>query len=98
MDDEKYQEIIQRKCPDCYLQKENACIMTSYARAVMCLGPFKDLKDRLEKTREEDDDKEDIARKEINRFKRKTRLDEYLINKMLFEHRVKRGNSNDANK
>lgn len=86
-DGTKYQSIINKKCPSCYVHKEGGCMLTPHMKATLCLGPFKDLQDRMEKVKashEVEKPKEDTEG--INRYVRKRRLDDYLLKRAWFNY------------
>ena len=81
--EKQYQSIIQQKCSQCYLHDD--CMLTPMQRAVMCLGPFKDLPDRLEKIKA-DNQKDAKPKADMRRYASETALLEYLANRMIFDH------------
>lgn len=85
-EDSEYQSIIQKKCPFCYRHKENICIMTLYQRAVMCMGPFKDHEEHLERVKAYFQKEENPEIVEL--LKRRASFDEYLRKKKLFDSKA----------
>lgn len=92
-DEQTYQEIIQKKCSDCYV---NNCMLTPYAKAVMCLGPFKDLHDRLDKCKA--DDENNKPKSDFKLIEAKIRVEDYQLSKLLFEFRTPKDNPDEENK
>ena len=61
-----------------------------------CLGPFKDLQDRLDKCKADDEDNK--PKSDFKRIEAKNRVEDYQLSKLLFEFRTPKGNPDEENK
>ena len=66
-------------------------------RAMLCLGPFKDDEDYSQKIKAYFQ-KEEIAKEDIERYMRKSKIDEYIEKRMLFNYRSKDKGSDEGKK
>jgi hypothetical protein len=85
---ESLQSVISRKCNLCYRKdsSEDGCMLYSlkHAGIELCLGPFKDQEDRLQKVRE-DFKRERKPKPDWGRIIRDAMLNRYARNKKLFD-------------
>jgi hypothetical protein len=88
MDDDKFQQLIKTKCNLCFRKDspEDPCALYSshHAGIELCLGPFKDQEDRLQKVRE-DFERESKAKADWDRIIRDVMLKRYERNKKPFD-------------
>jgi hypothetical protein len=98
MDDEKFQDLIKKKCNLCFRKDslEDSCMLFSLKHAGIeeCLGPFKDQEDRTKKVRE-DFEKEDKQKADWKKVMREVGMNTYLRNKKVFDDWDIKRKSND---
>jgi hypothetical protein len=102
MDDNKFQKLIKTKCNLCFRKdsREDACMLFSskHAGINICLGPFKEQEDRMNKVKE-DFEKERKQKVDIDKAVREarinTKLNTYRKNKRLFDDWDSKRKSND---
>ena len=84
MDDVNVRDSIHPKCPLCFRKDECMLFSEKHAGIELCLGPFKDQEDRLQKITE-DFEKYKKPRADLDRIAREVVLNRYLRNKNLFD-------------
>jgi hypothetical protein len=88
MDDGKFQQLIKTKCNLCFRKDspDDGCMLYSskHAGIKLCLGPFKDPEERLQKVRE-DFERERKAKADWGRIIRDVMLKRYERNKKPFD-------------
>ena len=87
MDDDKFQQLIKNKCNLCFRKdsQEDRCMLFSerHAGIELCLGPFKDQEDRMQKIRE--DSESDRKNADLDRAVSQVLLNDYLRKKKKFD-------------
>jgi hypothetical protein len=85
---DKFQQLIKTKCNLCFRKDspEDPCALYSskHAGIELCLGPFKDQEDRLQKVRE-DYERERKAKADMKKVIRDAMLGRYVRNKKPFD-------------
>jgi len=92
-DENKYQLIINKKCPYCY--RKDVCMCLPSQRATLCLGPFKDDEDHSQKIKIYFQ-KEEVSKEDIERYMRKSKVDEYIEKRILFNYHSKDKGSDEG--
>ncbi len=83
----KYQTLINQKCSYCFRKDECWLLRDKHAGLELCLGPFKDQEDRLNKIKG-DREKQSKPKADLELLEKKNGVEVFTLKRMLFESKV----------